>query len=170
MPIAAVSRTYLAGNRRFVHTTCMNQLIRKAAVGVAALFPLMGCDTTGNLIQDHEKMCKANGKIVVHDRELWKAYVAGAEKAFQDRRRGFGEKTERSILEAVPEFDLRFGQKLEVNRKYPKKDIIRSDNVILNKGLPVASYVDFIAQYDSFSGPGRLTCTGLYPNLYIWSR
>src|SRR3546814_18371348 len=63
MPIAAVSRTYLAGNRRFVHKSCMKQLIRKAVVGVAALFPLMGCDTTGNLIQDHEKMCKAHGKI-----------------------------------------------------------------------------------------------------------
>src|SRR3546814_8238347 len=63
----------------------MNQLIRKAAVGVAALFPLVGCDMTGNLIQNHEKMCKAHGKIVVHDRELWKAYVAGAEKAFHDR-------------------------------------------------------------------------------------
>src|SRR3546814_1130674 len=62
MPIAAVSRTYLAGNRRFVHKSCMKQLIRKAVVGVAALFPLMGCDTTGNLIQDHEKMCKAHGK------------------------------------------------------------------------------------------------------------
>src|SRR3546814_8451123 len=70
MPIAAVSRTYLAGNRRFVHKSCMKQLIRKAVVGVAALFPLMGCDTTGNLIQDHEKMCKAHGKIVVHDPEL----------------------------------------------------------------------------------------------------
>src|SRR3546814_17688840 len=81
----------------------MNQLIRKAAVGVAALFPLVGCDMTGNLIQNHEKMCKAHGKIVVHDRELWKAYVAGAEKAFQDRRRDFGEKTERSILETRSE-------------------------------------------------------------------
>src|SRR3546814_13394948 len=96
----------------------MNQLIRKAAVGVAALFPLVGCDMTGNLIQNHEKMCKAHGKIVVHDRELWKAYVAGAEKEFQDRRRDLGEKTGRSILETVPGFALRFGQKLEVNRNY----------------------------------------------------
>src|SRR3546814_2138739 len=53
---------------------------------------------------------------------------------------------------------------LPIYREYPKNGIIRSDNVILNKGLPVASYVDFIAQYDSFSGPGRLMCTGLYPN------
>src|SRR3546814_2251142 len=105
----------------------MKQLIRKAVVGVAALFPLMGCDTTGNLIQDHEKMCKAHGKIVVHDPELWRVYVAGAEKAFQDRRRDFGDKAERSILEAVPGFDLRFGQKMEVNREYPKNGIIRSD-------------------------------------------
>src|SRR3546814_12961027 len=87
-------------------------------------------------------MCKAHGKIVVHDPELWRVYVAGAEKAFQDRRRDFGDKAERSILEAVPGFDLRFGQKLDVNREYPKNGIITSDNVILNQGLPVASYVD----------------------------
>src|SRR3546814_21013258 len=95
MPIAAVSRTYLAGNRRFVHTPCMNQLISKAAVGVAALFPLMGCDTNGKLIQDHEPMCKANGNIVVHDQEPWKAYVTGAEKEIQGRRRGLGAIKER---------------------------------------------------------------------------
>src|SRR3546814_16847431 len=111
----------------------MNQLIRKAAVGVAALFPLVGCDMTGNLIQNHEKMCKAHGKIVVHDRELWKAYVAGAEKAIQDRRRDFGDKTERSILETVPGFELRCGQYLEVNRKYPKQNNIRRNKVILKK-------------------------------------
>src|SRR3546814_8387733 len=113
MPIAAVSRTYLAGNRRFVHKSCMKQLIRKAVVGVAALFPLMGCDTTGNLIQDHEKMCKANGKIVGHDPEIWRVYVAEAEKAFQDRRRDFGDKAKRSILVAIPGEDTRHGQKLE---------------------------------------------------------
>src|SRR3546814_3169627 len=42
------------------------------------------------LIQNHEKMCKAHGKIVVHDRELWKAYVAGAEKAFRSEERRVG--------------------------------------------------------------------------------
>src|SRR3546814_18842215 len=66
MPIVAVSRTYLAGNRRFVHKTCMKQLIRKAVVGAAALFPLMGCDTTCNLIKDHDEMCKPNGKFMAH--------------------------------------------------------------------------------------------------------
>src|SRR3546814_7475594 len=70
-------------------------------------------------------MCKAHGKIVVHDPELWRVYVAGAEKAFQDRRRDFGDKAERSILEAVPGFDLRFGKKLEVNREYTKNVILR---------------------------------------------
>src|SRR3546814_19764429 len=120
MPIAAVSRTYLAGNRRFVHKSCMKQLIRKAVVGVAALFPLMGCDTSGNLIQDHEKMCKAHGKIVVHDTELWRVYVAGVEKAFQDRRRDLGDKAERSKLKAVTGFDYRFGKKMNVTRETTK--------------------------------------------------
>lgn len=143
----------------------MNSLILKTVTGVAVLFSLLGCDLTGNLIGDHKKICRMQGKIVVHDRGLWTEYVDGASRSYLKRKKEFSD-TEMAIPEFVEGFEYKFGKNLESTRESVSGEIIRNDIYLLKDKKLAAQFVDFFASYNSIGSETNFNCTGLYPDLY----
>lgn len=139
----------------------------KTVISVAVTFALWGCTLSGSLMRDHELACKAQAKVVIHNHDLWNQYVLGADQAFHDRQRDFGEKAERSLIEAVPGYEMRFGSDLEERSTYKPGEIVRDDIFFLKDDVIVAQFIDFTVAYEAVHGLSGLRCTGRFPDLYL---
>lgn len=119
-----------------------------------------------NMIEEHHDICQKNARLVIHNSSLWTKYQEGAQRVFEARRKKFGPGTERAAIEAVSEFDERYGPAFAERRQFIAGKIVREDIFILHRGQVVAQYIDFIVSLRTIDGATNLYCLGLYPELY----
>lgn len=133
---------------------------------------LGGCALFEYNFDDLEKICKAESRIIVHDRVLWKEYVIGANKSYQELVNQSPEPFDRSVPDHADGFEQRFGAKLSENRADGAAvgEISRDDIYVLKDGKVVAQFVDYVLPASGISGGGVYACTGLFSNLYSLDR
>lgn len=137
----------------------------KMGIVCAGMFLSGVCGLVGDIVQEHEKICRAEARTIVHDRDLWAKYVAGANESYLNRKKEFLE-TGRSVPEYVLGFEVRYGSELKTERVFVEGKVTRGDIFIIKDGKIVAQFVDFMARYDSLGGNTNFDCTGLFPDLY----
>jgi hypothetical protein len=131
----------------------------------AGVFLSGGCGLLGDIVKEHEEICHAQARTIVHDKILWNEYVEGANRNFLNRKREFPD-TGRSVIEYVPGFEFRYGANLKERRTPVVDGILRDDVYIMMNGKVVAQLVDFLASYKTLGTASHLNCIGLFSNLY----
>jgi hypothetical protein len=126
-----------------------------------------GCSME-NIIEEHERVCKQNMKVIVHDEKLWREYRAQSEAAYQKEILETPPMIGRTYYIPIGEFEVKFGErKTDFRANIPENKIVREDVFIMKGGKIVAQIVDFIAYYKSIDGPTGFNCLHLYKNLNL---
>ena len=133
-----------------------------------AFVALVGCDDTERLLAAHEDICRKDARIIIHNGQLWREYLAGAEKSFRERSAGVSEYTSIITVEHVPGFDYRYGpERLNYRPGGPGRRY-RRDRYIYRGGTKVATFIDYVQPIAGFAANTSLDCAyyeGLYPEL-----
>lgn len=148
---------------------CANNVAKHILAGgrcviYAGLFLTGGCGL-GDIVEEHERICRAQARIIVHDQVLLETYIKGANRAYLDRKAEFSE-TERALPEYVPGFDIKHDVETTPTRTFVFGEISKGRINITKDGKTVAQFIDSFASYKSIDGPTYFSCTGLFPSLY----
>ena len=138
---------------------------RCIAVALALLCAATACSDLQAVDRRHQRLCREQAGVVVHDAVLWRRYREGARAAYLARNRESGEKSGELALEHVEGFEERFGPELRRMRPGTNGKLERNDIVILHRGVRVATAVDIIGSYPAFGHTAVFTCMK-YPELY----
>ena len=136
-----------------------------ATASLALLCAATGaCTDLGAVDRRHQRLCREQAGIIVHDAALWRRYRDGARAVYLARKAEWPE-TKESVLEQVVGFEERFGRELSPMRPGTNGKLERSDIVLLRRGVRVAAVVDIIGSYPAFGHTEVFTCLK-YPELY----
>ena len=123
---------------------------------------------SGKLIEEHERICRKNMEVIVHDEELWREYRAQSAAAHEKEVLETPPVKWRPLYVSVGQFRIAYGDKKTPTRKNIKENSIVRDDVFIMRGDKiVAQIVDFIAYFSSIDGSTGLNCLPYYKNLII---
>ncbi|MBV2150323.1 hypothetical protein N5J77_00565 [Sphingobium yanoikuyae] len=126
-----------------------------------------GCSMNNNMIEEHERICKQNMKVIVHDNDLWREYRAQSAAAYQREIQETPPMTGRTYYTPVGDFDTSFGKNKSHFRPNVDDKIVRDDIFITKGDKVVAQIVDYIYQYRSIDGPTGFNCLKFYKDLSV---
>lgn len=69
----------------------------------------------GNIIEEHERVCRQNMKVIVHDEKLWREYRAQSKAAHQREMRETPPIQWRALYDPVGEFKIAYGQEKNIS-------------------------------------------------------
>lgn len=135
----------------------------RAAAGLLLISIIAGCSTTDVIVNQHEKMCKDNVRIIIKDEKLWDVYRKIAEINYRKRSNNSQYKTEKMIFESVDGFEVKFG----VNKSWQRSDvhynkIMRDDVFLVKNNAVVVQLVDYVLVLKGIGGPSGFDCLGFY--------
>jgi hypothetical protein len=129
-------------------------------VGAAAVF------ATSDLVDEHEKKCRENIKVIVHDEPLWRQFRSEAQAAYRKEAAENPPMTGRTYTTPIGEFKTYFGKKRTHFRPSAKNQIVRDDVFIMKGDRTVVQIVDFVYSYGgSLDGPTSFNCLHLYKGM-----
>lgn len=130
---------------------------------------------SGKLIEEHERICRQNMDVIVHDEELWREYRLASIEAHRQEILQTPPMAGRTFVDPVGDFSFWYGDDKTYFRARIKANEIVRDDVFLMKGGEiidngsrlkggeiVAQFVDYIAYYKSIDGPTGFTCMNYY--------
>lgn len=121
-----------------------------------------GCslDNFGEL----EQRCRKEARVLVHDPDLWRDYLAAANQAYAERLSRAPD-TQRVVAEYAPGFDDRYGADLRDLPETVDGAVTRQDLFVVKDGEPIVQYVNYYARRD-FGGSTIMSCLGNYQEFY----
>lgn len=139
---------------------------RTASLGLM-LLASQGCSRSGDLVEEHGRICRQNMKVIVHDEVLWREYRAQSEAAHKREIQQDPPITWRPLYISIGDFTMTFGDNRSRSRPSIDGKIVRNDIFIIKGDKTVVQIVDFLGQYRGIDGVTALNCLGLYENLII---
>lgn len=123
---------------------------------------------SGKLIEEHERTCRQNMKVIIHDDELWREYRAQSEAAHEREIQETPPVKWRPLYVSVGEFSIAYGDnKTSARADIDENKIVRDDLFIMKGDKVVTQIVDFIAYYRSIDGATGFNCLPYYKDLII---
>ena len=122
------------------------------------------CNDLEGVVRRHERQCREEAGMIVHDPALWKRYQEGARANHAARARKYGD-TGPLALEYVQGFEQRFGPELSTTRPPISRRLERNDITLLYGNIRVATAVDIIGSYPAFGHTESFSCLS-FPELY----
>ena len=146
---------------------CSRMLIVVSASLAASI--IQGCSMNEKMIAEHERICRQNMKVIVHDDDLWREYRAQSEAAHRREVKENPPIRGRTLYDPVGNFTISYGDEKSYFRPNVNDKILRNDIFVMKGDKVVVQIVDFIAQYRSIDGATSFNCLHFYENLIVGS-
>jgi len=154
--------------KAFGNITCgkyrLSRRLMIASLGLVT-FAVQAC--SNDMTEEHERVCRQNKKIIVHDAKLWREFRALSEAAHQREVRQTPPIKWRPLYVGVEGFEVYFGNDKTYFRSSADDKIVRDDLFIMNGKKIVVQIVDYTYSYRVMGTQTGLNCLKYYDELII---